>query len=116
MPGVKMNYRVSLPGEERYIDMAFPMQRVGLEYKGRLYHGIEQSSRDDRRQNGLVGSGWTIINVWYEDLLESHLFGALVSNLSKALGVRIRVRSNCFEARQELLRTRLIPGLKRYSN
>ena len=116
LPGVKMNYRVSLPGEERYIDMAFPMQRVGLEYKGRLYHGIEQSSRDDRRQNGLVGSGWTIINVWYEDLLESHLFGALVSNLSKALGVRIRVRSNCFEARQELLRTRLIPGLKRYSN
>lgn len=109
-----LNYRVSTSDGDRYIDLAFPDHRVGLEYKGRRFHTIEQVGRDDRRQNKLVGSGWTILNVWYEDLVEEHLYDQLVSDVARSLGVRLRIRSSSFETRRALLRMKLIPAFKRY--
>lgn len=109
-----LNYHVSTSAGDRYIDLAFPEQKVGLEYKGRRFHTIEQAGRDDRRQNKLVGSGWTILNVWYEDLVEEHLYDQLVHDVARVLGVRLRIRSASFETRRALLRMKLIPALKRY--
>ncbi|MDO4437304.1 MAG: hypothetical protein Q4B77_05070 [Coriobacteriaceae bacterium] len=111
---VSLNHHVITAAGDRYVDVAFPEQKVGLEYKGRQFHALEQVGRDDRRQNELVGSGWTIINVWYEDLVESHLFDRLVADVARALGVRLRIRSDKFEARSALLRARLLPALKRF--
>lgn len=108
---VALNCRVATQAGERYVDVAFPEKQVGLEYKGRRYHAIERAGRDDRRQNKLVGSGWTILNVWHEDLLQENLFGQLVSDLARAMGVRLRIRSAGFEARCNLLRQRLVPAL-----
>ncbi len=110
--GAVMNYRVTLPGHTRLIDLAFPENKVGLEYKGRAYHAVEQSARDDRRQNGLVGSGWTIINVWYEDLADPVLFESLLSDICKSLGVRLRISVGDYATKRRMLRSKIIPGLK----
>lgn len=108
--GIAMNHEVKSIG--RKIDAAFPKKKVGLEYKGKLYHTIEQSGRDDRRQNEIVGRGWTILNVWYEDLVDDLLFQRLVSSLLQALEIRVRP-AETFWAKQRLLRSCLVPGLKR---
>ena len=110
LKGAVMNH--SAVGTERKIDLAFPNLKVGLEYKGKLYHTIEQSGRDDRRQNELASRGWTILNVWHEDLVEDALYSRLESSALGALGYRFRPGA-AFRERQRLLRCKLIPGLRR---
>lgn len=109
---VSLNHHVVTDGGSRFVDVAFPEAGVGLEYKGREFHSLEQVGRDDRRQNKLVGTGMTIINVWYEDLVQEHLFKQLVADLARAMGVRIRIRSESFESRQRLLRMRLLQSIR----
>ena len=112
---VSLNHHVVTAFGERYVDLAFPEHGVGLEYKGRAFHAIEQVSRDDRRHNELVGSGWTILNVWYEDIVEEHLYDQLVAEVARAMGVRLRVRSDSFDSRRRLLRMKLIPAFRKYA-
>lgn len=112
---VSLNHRVSTADGDRYVDVAFPGHKVGLEYKGRKFHTIEQVGRDDRRQNKLVGSGWTILNVWYEDIVEEHLYNQLVADVARAMGIRLRIRSGGFDARRNVLRVQLVPAFKRYA-
>ena len=76
---------------------------------------VTQAGRDDRRQNKLVGSGWTILNVWYEDIVEEHLYNQLVADVARAMGIRLRIRSGSFDARRNVLRMQLIPAFKRYA-
>lgn len=109
----ELNYKLSTPTGERYIDFALPHYQVGFEYKGRNFHTPEQTGRDDRRQNKIAGSGYTIFNVWYEDLAQKHLFDDLVHDASRAMGVRIRIRSKKFEQAQKILRMKTLPALKR---
>lgn len=111
-----LNHHVVTATGDRYVDLAFPEHKVGLEYKGREHHSVEQVGRDDRRQNKLVGSGWTILNVWYEDIVDAHLYGQLVDDVARAMGVRLRVRGEHFEARRELLRLKLVPAFRAYVN
>lgn len=108
-----LNPRVDTPEGPRYVDILFPEAKVGVEYKGKRYHSVEQSARDDRRQNALVGMGYAIINVWYEDIVEDHLYEQLVQSIFRALGRRYRVRSDAFAARQRLLRMRLLSRFRR---
>lgn len=110
-----LNHHVITADGDRYIDLAFPDRMVGLEYKGRKFHAVEQAGRDDRRQNKLVGSGWNILNVWYEDIVDEHLYNQLVADVARAMGVRLRIRSNSFDARRNLLRMQLIPAFKQYA-
>ena len=42
---VSLNHRVSTADGDRYVDVAFPGHKVGLEYKGRKFHAIEQAGR-----------------------------------------------------------------------
>ena len=111
---VVLNHRVATPAGPRRPDILFKEHRVGLEYKGKEYHSIEAVGRDDRRQNKLVGSGVTILNVWYEDLASKHLFGQFTTDLFRALGVRKRIRTRGFEAKQKLLRARLMPAIEKF--
>lgn len=116
MGPVSLNHHVATADGDRYVDIAFPNHRVGLEYKGRRFHSIEQAGRDDRRQNKLVGSGWTILNVWYEDIVDERLYDQLVDDIARAMGVRLRIRSDGFDARRNVLRMRLIPAFRRYAS
>lgn len=109
LKGAAMNHE--LAGVNRKIDLAFPASKAGLEYKGKLYHSIEQSERDDRRQNEIIGRGWTILNVWYEDLVDDLLFSRLEEAVLRTFGHRFRP-GNAFWGRQKLLRSRLVPDLR----
>lgn len=111
---IALNHPVATPLGPRRPDVLFTKHRVGLEYKGKEYHSIEAVGRDDRRQNKLVGSGVTILNVWYEDLVNEHLFGQFVHDLFRALGVRKRIRVKGFAENQALLRARLMPTIERF--
>lgn len=114
LKGAQMNFRVQTLSGERFVDIGFPELKIAYEYKGRKYHLPEQAGRDDRRQNALVGAGWTVINVWHEDLTDPYLFAELESNTYKAVGRRQRNRSERFRMRQQVLRSRLVPGLQRF--
>ena len=60
--------------------------------------------------------GWTILNVWYEDIVEEHLWhNQLVADVARAMGIRLRIRSGGFDARRNVLRMQLIPAFKRYA-
>lgn len=110
--GAALNGRVATPLGSRRVDILFRRLRTGLEYKGRRYHSIQQASRDDRRQNSVVGSGIAILNVWYEDILHQHLFDQLVRSFERVSGTRIRIRDASFRQRQLLLRARLLPRIQ----
>lgn len=111
---ISMNHPVSTPVGPRHIDIGFPRQRAGLEYQGKQFHTIEAAGRDARRQNKIVGSGYTILNVWYEDLVDEHLFRQFTTDLFRALGIRKRIRVNGYDTLQKLLRMQLMPSIMRF--
>ncbi|OUP07312.1 hypothetical protein B5F33_09105 [Collinsella sp. An2] len=113
---VALNYQVQTSTGPRWIDAAFVAYNLGLEYKGKEAHSLERTSRDDRRQNKIAGTGMTILNVWYDDLVQEHLFQQLVDDIARATGRRIRVRSDAFATRQQLLRQKLLPAIERYGS
>ncbi|MGY2066835.1 endonuclease domain-containing protein [Blastococcus sp. SYSU DS0619] len=50
------------------VDLAFPEQRVALEYDGLWHAGPAQFAKDLRRLNRLVAAGWTVLHVTAADL------------------------------------------------
>ena len=58
-------YQVQLPIGTRYIDIAFPEQRVAIEVDGRRTHDASSDRfEDDRaRQNELAALGWRVLRV-----------------------------------------------------
>ena len=114
--GAELNGPVSTPLGPRRVDVLFRSLNVGLEYKGKKYHSIQQAARDDRRQNSIVGTGVHILLVWYEDLVQKHLFKQLIDAFARTAKLRIRVRSPQFEKRQNLLRIQLMPRIERYGD
>lgn len=112
--GSVMNYEVETDQGVKRVDIAWPKLGVGVEYQGRKYHAVEQAQREDRRRNTLAGSGMTIITVWNEDLRDPVLFERFVGDVTNALGVRVRVRSEAHRAQQRLLRARLLNEIKPY--
>lgn len=111
---VALNQEVETADGPKWVDLLIKGANVGLEYKGRDSHPPEQTQRDDRRQNRLVGSGITILNVWYEDLAELHLLNKLHADIVKAIGKRLRIRDEHFADRQRILQAQLLPTIKRY--
>lgn len=111
-----MNRRVTTPTGDRWVDLYFASQKAGVEYKGKKPHSVEKTARDDRRQNKLAGSGVTIINAWYEDLTQDHLFDQLLHDIARALGVRLRIRARGFATKQRSLRVRLLPAVQRFGD
>lgn len=114
--GAVLNWQVMTPDGERYVDLGFPELSIGMEYKGRRYHPEDRANEDDRRVNRLTGCGITIFNVWHEDLARPQLFDALMRDVARAAGVRIRIRDAAFKVRQGLLRSLVLPPVTRYND
>lgn len=65
--GWKANFRV--PGA--VIDVAFPTLMIAIEIDGFAYHSDTRSFvHDRRRQNMLVGAGWTVLRFTWQDLID----------------------------------------------
>lgn len=52
------------------VDLAFPDQRVAVEYDGSWHGEPGQLTRNRRRLNALVAAGWTVLHVTAADLRE----------------------------------------------
>ena len=66
------------------VDLAFPEQRVAIEYDGAWHGKPGQFARDRRRLNALVAAGWTVLHVTAVDL---HDPVALIGSVLRLLGV-----------------------------
>jgi hypothetical protein len=68
------------------VDMAWPAQRVVVEFDGNVHRDRRVFVDDVRRQNGLVLAGWTVLRFTSADVLGRP--GAVTSTIARALGVR----------------------------
>ncbi|MBN9799151.1 MULTISPECIES: type IV toxin-antitoxin system AbiEi family antitoxin domain-containing protein [Pseudonocardia] len=66
------------------LDLAFPAERVGVEFDGWAWHSDVARFRNDRRKgNVLAGHGWTILRVTWHDLDTAP--GRVVAEIRRAL-------------------------------
>ena len=59
LPGVRTGYR---------IDLAYPRERIGLEFQGGYHHDVIQWRADMTRASRLRAHGWEIVELNYRDL------------------------------------------------
>lgn len=68
-------------------DMRWPAQRVLLEYQGREFHeSDEQRAQDAVRFTGFSDDGWTVVEVWGDDVNTDAARVALVLRVADDLG------------------------------
>lgn len=99
----------------REVDRVWKKYGLGYEYQGREYHTGETRRQEDRRRNALLGSGITIVNIWYEDIAQPEAFDNLSKTLAKTMGKRLRIRDKSFKWRQHVLRSVVLPSINRFS-
>lgn len=110
----EMNAAVETSEGTREVDRVWRKYGLGYEYQGREYHGTERRQLEDRRRNALLGSGITLVNIWYEDLARPAAFDDLCKTLAKQMGKRLRYQNPDFRWKQHLLREVVLPGVVRY--
>lgn len=110
----EINCLLQTSAGKREVDRFWKKYRLAYEYQGREYHTEETRQQEDRRRNELLGSGITVINIWYEDLARSKDFQNLIKILAKSMGLRMRIRDPEFKERQKALRSVVLPTLDRY--
>ncbi|MFN8036672.1 MAG: hypothetical protein U0V73_12130 [Acidimicrobiia bacterium] len=88
LPAPVAQFHVHAPGFDAYLDLAYPMAMVAIEYDGVEFHsGRADRARDRAREHRLVELGWTVLRVGHEDLQDG---GArLVAAVRSALGGRV---------------------------
>ena len=67
------------------VDLAFPDQRVAIEYDGAWHAEPGQFAKDRRRLNALVAAGWTVLHVTAADLRN---LDVLITRLRTLLAAR----------------------------
>jgi len=82
--GWKGNYPVTVNGHSYFLDVAFPGEKVAIEFDGLGFHQTrEQLLAVHRRQNDLVAAGWRMLRVSWT-LFES----PVIVDWLRSLGIR----------------------------
>lgn len=84
------NYRVVVEAKRRkeyFIDLAFPLQKIAIEYDGKDHFTPEQARKDHGKDAALHREGWTVLRIAAEDLKDPAPFFEL---LDEALGAARR--------------------------
>ncbi len=69
LPAPTLQHPLSVGGRTYRIDLSYPTARLALEYDGVDAHsGVDRFVDDRRRQNALVGAGWTVLRYTHLDL------------------------------------------------
>jgi very-short-patch-repair endonuclease len=80
----QVNYKVFDPEKQQsyYLDLAYPLHNLGLEYQGRQHlKSIEQQRNDMFKESRLTSLDWTVLPVYYEDLTQPDRFDLLLSKI-----------------------------------
>jgi very-short-patch-repair endonuclease len=84
LPRPRVNYRLRVGGTTRYLDFAWPEQKVAVEFDGFVPHSSRRVFDDDRvRQNALVAAGWRVFRLTKTAL--DHNFAAAIAPILAAL-------------------------------
>jgi very-short-patch-repair endonuclease len=70
------------------VDLAWPDQRVVVEYEGAYHFDGLQIAKDDRRYERLIAAGWRVIRLSAVDLRD---MDAVVSRIAQALAQPLMV-------------------------
>jgi very-short-patch-repair endonuclease len=64
LPAPVHQFPVDVGARRRYLDLAYPAERVGLEFDGFAEHGLIRSTFDDdrMRENDLRLAGWLVLH------------------------------------------------------
>ena len=64
LPRPESNHRVHVGGRARYLDLAWPAEKVAAEFDGFVPHSTRRVFDDDRvRQNDLVDDDWLLFRL-----------------------------------------------------
>ncbi len=64
LPRPRSNFQVHVGGHHRYIDLAWPEEKVAAEFDGFVPHSMRRVFDDDRvRQNDLVDDDWLVFRL-----------------------------------------------------
>lgn len=90
LPVPELNHQVQdqVSGVVYYVDLAYPEQRIAIEYDG-MEHltDADRVKRDHRKSAVLHAEGWTVIRLYAEDLLDPT---ALLARIHHALALSTR--------------------------
>ena len=113
-----MNYEVSVPArvaeragcpERRaaVLDLAWPEERVDVEYDGAEWHEMEAGEGDWPRTRALEMLGWRVARFDYRAFEQQGLLDACIRDVAELLGARLRVPSDEGNVRRQELFWRL---------
>jgi very-short-patch-repair endonuclease len=114
-----MNHEIAVPDEVRKIarrsnirfDLYWPEQRVALEYDGRKHHSNETDvTGDTGRRDAAVAMGIMYFSVRYGQIADVNAMDDVFRSVAKALGYRLRIRTDNFAEKRGELRSILLPG------
>jgi hypothetical protein len=89
LPRPECNHRVHVGGRDRYLDLAWPVEKVAVEFDGFVPHSTRRVFDDDRvRQNDLVDDDWLLFRLT-KTALEAGANRAF-DPIARALGKRLR--------------------------
>lgn len=85
LPVPVQQHPVAVGGRNRFLDYAYPDEKVGLEFDGFAEHGLIRTTFDDDRQRGndLAVSGWLMLH-----FTSNSSAGHIVARTAKALALR----------------------------
>lgn len=111
-----MNYRVcatpqaqAIAGRRRfYCDLAWPKEKVDVEYQSKEHHeGRSSRLSDSRRAHALASMGWTVIGITDTEILNMHDMDVIAHIIERKLGKRKRVYIKDLDERKMRLRRQL---------
>ncbi|MEM7139745.1 MAG: type IV toxin-antitoxin system AbiEi family antitoxin domain-containing protein [Actinomycetota bacterium] len=86
-PGIVIQYPITVAGQRRVLDLAYPDERLAIEYDGKDVHTrVDRFVDDRRRQNALVHAGWTVLRFTADDVRTRPI--AVAAEIRRALGRR----------------------------
>ncbi|HEV2756032.1 MAG TPA: DUF559 domain-containing protein [Actinomycetota bacterium] len=84
LPAPRRQHAVWVAGRRRFLDFAWPENRVALEVDGYRWHSSRTAWESDRaRLSHLRRAGWTVIQVTYDDV--RHRFPAVIDEITAHL-------------------------------
>ena len=105
-------YLRSIPAKRRYVcDLLWKEYGICVEYDSREHHDRTDGQREQTgiRALNLGIARLTVISVTPRQLYMAGLFDAVARRLAQCMGRRMRIRTEGFACRRQMLRARLLP-------
>lgn len=105
---LRKNIRNYLDKKQCYIDIYFPIQKIGVEYDSFTYHNSPMAQESDMmRSSALKHQGIEIIHLGTKQLYDPREFKKFEKNVATRLGKQLQIRTDKFETEHKKLRVML---------